>query len=63
MSLVKLHLHLFFYFLLFVTRYSILPDWYVHLNDLSSDNDRASADAYQSKPPIIGFDNLSKWQR
>lgn len=43
--------------------YSILPDWYVHLNDLSSDNDRASADAYQSKPPIIGFDNLSKWQR
>ncbi|KAK2554298.1 Uncharacterized protein P5673_024306 [Acropora cervicornis] len=43
--------------------YSILPDWYVHLNDLSSDNDRASADAYQSQPPIIGFDNLSKWQR
>lgn len=42
--------------------YHVLPDWYVHVHDLPSD-DEVVTGAYRSKRPIVGFDNLSKWQR
>ncbi|XP_068688855.1 uncharacterized protein C7orf57 homolog isoform X2 [Montipora foliosa] len=43
--------------------YSVLPDWYVHEHDLPADDVGTMTDVYQSKQPIMGFDNLSKWQR
>lgn len=42
--------------------YRVLPDWYVHVHDLPSD-DEVVTGAYTRKRPIIGFDNLSNWQR
>jgi len=42
--------------------YRVLPDWYVHVHDLPSD-DEVVTGSYRTKRPIIGFDNLSKWQR
>ena len=43
-------------------RYHVLPDWYIHIHDLPSD-DVAVTGTYSTKRPIMGFDNLSTWQR
>lgn len=43
-------------------RYHVLPEWYVHVHDVP-DEDQYVTDSYRTKRPIIGFDNLSKWQR
>ncbi|RMX55059.1 hypothetical protein pdam_00007275 [Pocillopora damicornis] len=42
--------------------YQVLPEWYVHVHDVPADDEIVTG-SYRSKRPIMGFDNLSKWQR
>ncbi|XP_078345208.1 uncharacterized protein C7orf57 homolog isoform X2 [Oculina patagonica] len=44
--------------------YHVLPEWYVHshVHDVP-DEDQFVTGSYRTKRPIMGFDNLSKWQR
>lgn len=42
--------------------YRVLPEWYVHVHDVPDDDQYVTA-SYRTKRPIMGHDNLSKWQR
>jgi len=42
--------------------YRVLPEWYVHVHDVPDEDQYVTA-SYKMKRPIMGHDNLSKWQR